>query len=362
MTEKINSIPFQSVLDTLVETGKSIPMSFLTRFSDIQSSDLALLKEAWPAIKTKSRLNLVEDLIKFNEKNTIVCFDDAATFFLSDEDPRVRVAAIRLLRESEDPRLVERLISMVERDKQFVVRAAAASGLGPFVLLGEFDKISPEKLSRIEHVLLPRITGTDDDLVRRGALEAMGYSSRKEMTRLIADAFEESDPDWIASALVAMGRTASEEWEMNVLRSLFHPDSVVRIEAIRAAGSLNLARAVEPLLEMLDAGGGNSKEMRFAAIWALSEIGGEKASAALEALLENAMNDEEADFIEEAIENIGNESVSLGIDFLDLDSPIHSGDEYGDSEDDLDEDELDTEDEDYDDEFSTGRGARREHD
>ncbi len=95
--------------------------------------------------------------------------------------PRVRVAAIRLLRESEDPRLVERLISMVERDKQVVVRAAAASGLGPFVLLGELDKISPEKLSHIEHVLLPRITGTDDDLVRRSALEAMGYSSRKEM-------------------------------------------------------------------------------------------------------------------------------------------------------------------------------------
>ncbi len=85
-----------------------------------------------------------------------------------------------------------------------------------------------------------------------------------------------------------MGRSASEEWEMHVLRSLFHPDSVVRIEAIRAAGSLNLARAVEPLLEMLDADGGKSKEMRFAAIWALSEIGGEKASAALEALLENA--------------------------------------------------------------------------
>ncbi len=56
------------------------------------------------------------------------------------------------------------------------------------------------------------------------------------------------------------------------------------------------------------------------------------------------------------------EAIRWELDFLDLDSPIHSGDEYGDSEDDLDEDELDEEDEDYDDESATGRGARREHD
>ncbi len=180
------------------------------------------------------------------------------------------------------------------------------------MLLGELDKISPEKLAHIERVLLPRITGTEDDLIRRSALEAMGYSSRKEMDHLIADAFEESDPDWVASSLVAMGRSASEEWEIHILRSLFHPDSVVRIEAIHAAGALNLSRAVEPLLEMLDLGGEMSKELRLAAIWALSEIGGEKASAALEALLDNALSDEEADFVEEAIDNIGSGSSSLG--------------------------------------------------
>jgi HEAT repeat protein len=361
MTEKINSIPFQSVLDALIESGKPFPSSFLTRFSDIQASDLALLKNHWADVKPKRRLSLVEDLIKFNEKTTIVCFDDVAIFFLSDEDARVRTAAIRLLRESEDPRLVDRLITLLERDKQLIVRAAAASGLGMFVLLGELDKISPEKLSRIERVLLPRITGTDDDLIRRGALEAMGYSSRKEIPGLIADAFDESDPDWVASALVAMGRSASEEWEMPILRSLFHQDAVVRMEAIRAAGALNLTRAVEPLLEMLDSGGEMTRELRYAAIWSLSEIGGEKASAALEALLDEAATDEEADFIDEAIENVGS-SNSLGLDFLDLNGLDHSGSEFEDSEEDLINDAFESEDEDLDDEPPSGRGARREYD
>ncbi|GAP20500.1 HEAT repeat domain-containing protein [Leptolinea tardivitalis] len=365
MPQNSNSIPFQSVLDALVENGKPFPASYLTRFSDIQSSDLALLKKTWEDVKPKRRLNLVEDLIKFNEKTTIACFDDVAVFFLTDDDARVRTAAIRLLRESEDPRIVERLIKLLEKDKQLIVRAAAAGGLGPFVLLGELDKISAEKLAHIERVLLSRITGTDDDLVRRSALEAMGYSSRKEMVNLISEAFEENDPDWVASSLVAMGRSASDEWEMHILRSLFHPDPVVRIEAIRAAGSLNLTRAVEPLLELLDAGESN-KELRFAAIWALSEIGGEKANAALESLLDNAATDEEADFIEDAIDNIGYGDSSLGLDFLDLDDLRQNASTYQDSDDELyEEDELDEEgygNDDYDQEPPSEQSARYDYD
>jgi hypothetical protein len=364
MTLKNNSVPFQAVIDELMENGKPFPGSFLNRFSDMPSDDLALLKTIWPEVKPKRRLSLVEDLVKFNENNTIVCFDDVAALFLKDDDLRVRVAGIRLLRESEDSRVVEPLISLLEHDKQFLVRAAAAVGLGQFVLLGELDKISPEKLARIERVLLPRITGTDDDLVRRSALEAMGFSSRKEMDRLIADAFEETDPDWIASALVAMGRSASEDWEMHILRSLFHPDMVVRIEAVRAAGALSLSRAVEPMLEMLD-GTEPNKEVRFAAIWSLSEIGGEKANAALEAMLDNAVSDEETEFIEQAIENSGSENGALGLDFLDLNDLTNtSSGRFADLDDEEDEDdygaeafkgEYDDEEADFDEDFNSSR-------
>ena len=319
MPLKTSDAPFQTVLDALVDTTSPFPGSFLTRFSDIQASDLNLLKNIWPTIKPKRRLSLVEELINLNEHSTIVCFDDVAVLFLEDEDTRVRTTGLRLLRNSEDFRLIPRLIRLLEKDKQVVVQAAAAGALGTFVLLGELDKISPEKLHQIEHALLPRITAANDDLIRRSALEAMGYSSRKEMDRLISDAFEESDPDWVASALVAMGRSSSEEWGMRILRSLIHPDSEVVMEAIRAAGMLNLAGAVEPLLEMLDSGEEMDKELRYAAIWALSEIGSEKASAALEALLENAETDEEADFVENAIENVDVGSESLGLDSLGLD-------------------------------------------
>jgi hypothetical protein len=123
----------------------------------------------------------------------------------------------------------------------------------------------------------------------------MGYSSRKEMERLISDAFEESDPDWVASALVAMGRSASEDWEMPVLRSLFHADSVVRLEAIRAAGTLNLTRAVEPAAasEPADQPGAPPEPTAVAAVTAAVPTDPDDAviSAAISAHIDSVVND-----------------------------------------------------------------------
>jgi hypothetical protein len=107
---------------------------------------------------------------------------------------------------------------------------------------------------------------------------------------------------------------------------------------------------------MLDSDGSMGKELRFAAIWALSEIGGEKAAAALEALLENAETDEEAEFVEEAIDNIGFGSDSLGLDFLDLES-LRQGN--------ADNDEYEVEDDDQDEETweddEPQSGSRKDH-
>jgi hypothetical protein len=116
------------------------------------------------------------------------------------------------------------------------------------------------------------------------------------------------------------------------------------------------------MLEMLD-GTEPNKEVRFAAIWSLSEIGGEKANAALESMLDNAMTDEEAELIEEAIDNSGTVNGALGLDFLDLNDL--SGSSTGrfadpdDDEDDMDDEdflgEYDDEEADYDEDLSSSR-------
>ena len=44
--------------------------------------------------------------------------------------------------------------------------------------------------------------------------------------------------------------------------------------------------------------------MHSAAIWALSQTGGERVRQVLEDLLENAEDDEDAEFLDEALENL----------------------------------------------------------
>jgi HEAT repeat protein len=181
------------------------------------------------------------------------------------------------------------------------VRAAATSALGRFVYLGEVEDIPEEDLHQIEDALIAVVQGSDDLLVRRHALESLGYSSRQEVPALIDQAFRSADKNWIASALFAMGRSANEEWAPQVLSMLDHTFPAVRAEAVRAAGELEINDAVQPLLDLLD---DSDEAVRTAAIWSLSQIGGEGVRDILEQLQEETEDEEEADFIESALDNL----------------------------------------------------------
>ena len=60
------------------------------------------------------------------------------------------------------------------------------------------------------------------------------------------------------------------------------------------------------------------EDVKKAAIWSLSEIGGLDARAALEGLLKSTTDDEEIEFLEEALENLDFTELSINFDLLDL--------------------------------------------
>jgi HEAT repeat protein len=149
--------------------------------------------------------------------------------------------------------------------------------------------------------LLHVTTGTDDKLVRRRALEALGFSSRDEVSPLIEKAYTMKDADWQISALFAMGRSADARWKSHVLARLEDSRPAVRAEAIAAAGELELKDAIKPLLKMVR---DDDEDVRIAAIWSLSQIGGERVAEALEALLEKTEDEDETELLEDALDNL----------------------------------------------------------
>jgi HEAT repeat protein len=329
---------FDEVREALLDNETPFPTGMLYFFSDITPADLAKLTEVWPEVWLERRRGLLEDMENMAENDTLLFFDHVAVMALEDEDPVARATAIRLLWQSEEEKLVPRLLQLLQEDPQAMVRAAAATGLGIFVYLGELEEISERTYKEIVESLVSTHLGADEVLVRRRALEALGYATHPEVPGFIQRAYDTNNEDWLQSALFAMGRTCDRErWGRLVLRMFDHPDAVVRYEAIRAAGELEMSSAREPLFDLLEEGTDDA-DIYFAAVWALSKIGGKGVRSLIEMGLEEAEDGEEIQFLEEALQNLDfTEQVNA------FDMMVFDEDDFDDWDDD-DDDDMDEDD------------------
>ena len=296
------STSFQTVLDALLSDRKDFPRRYLQEFSDMGTLELQTLLDVWPRVKPGRKLTLLEELDALAEIDTLVSFDDFARALLTDPEPEVRTRAIRLLDEYEDPKIVPSYLDMLKNDPDVNVRMEAANALNLFVDLGELEELSETIYHQVEDALLASANGEDDVRVRRAALESLGYSSRAEVATLIESAFHREDPAWRASSLVAMGRSADNRWDEQVTHSLVSENDRVRKAAVEAAGLLSLSSARTILLRML--GEEENDSILSAIIWSLSQIGGEDVRTYLENLLDQAEDDEQIAFLEEALDNL----------------------------------------------------------
>jgi HEAT repeat protein len=268
----------------------------------------------------------MEDLNDFGEGDASLEFYDVGMLALEDPDSIVRLFGVRVLDDYEADELLPVFLRMLTSDPAVEVRAAAATALSSYVYLGELEEIDLKDYKKVEDALLAVHQGTDEVLVRRRALEALGFSSNPEVTDLIQAAYDSGDPEWLISALFAMGRSYNEIWIPNVLAMLGDERPAVRAEAAEAAGELEIKKAREPLLQMLK---DPDEEVRAATIWSLSQVGGDDVREWLETLLEETEDDEEADLIEQALENLEfNEEFNLELmEFDEGETPADIDDE-----------------------------------
>jgi hypothetical protein len=294
--------PFQPVLDSLLDEKKDFPRKYLQQFSDLGELELKTLLDVWSRVSLKRKWTLLEGLETLSESDTLVNFDDLARALLSDADSTVRGRAIRLLRECEDVKLVPAYINILKNDSDVQTRAEAAAALGMFVDLGELEEISEAVQDQTEDALLEVANGNEDVKVRRRALESLGFSSRPEVAALIESAFQKEDAAWQASALFAMARSADSRWDEDVLISLRNDNRNVREAAVEAAGQLAIKTASPILLKMLE--DETDDDVTSAVIWSLSQIGGEDARTYIENLLDQTEDEEQIQFLEEALENL----------------------------------------------------------
>src|SRR3989304_3411053 len=210
-------VPFDDVVIALRDEEQPFPARYLYRLSALEDEELGLISRAWFGLSQQRRLGLLEDLETLAESNTLLQFDAINRIALGDDDPGVRVTAIRSLWPSEDGSFIPTLLDLLESDESSEVRAQAAAA--------------------------PHI--------RCRALESLGFSSRPEVPELIEHAFEDDSEEWAASALYAMGRSADDRWAPLVIDRLKDSNLDLSREAARAAGELELSGALPALGALL---------------------------------------------------------------------------------------------------------------
>jgi len=298
---EISELPFQTLIDALLDEDTPINPQYLYHLSDLEGEELTLFLETWPRLPLWRRQALMEDLHELGSADDLLSFEKIGRNVILDEDPQIRLLAVQVLWEFEARDLIPVYLQLLKSDPVAEVRAASASGLGQFVYLGEIDRLPAEVLEEIEDRLLHVFHHDQAVLVQCRALESAGYSSRSGIAKLIESAFNSDKHEMMTSALIAMGRSMDSRWETSILSMLNNTRPSLRAEAARAAGGIEIKDALSTLIELTT---DSEENVRLAAIWSLSEIGGERARHSLEKLFQESDDDHEADFLESALGHI----------------------------------------------------------
>jgi hypothetical protein len=308
-----------TIEDLIVALLDETPPStrFLVRMSGLEAKELEAVNKAWLSLSTSRKYTLLENLDDLAHSTTLVDFEPIYQLGLEDEDANVRQVAIRGLWDSENPALIRPLLLTALNQDEVEVAAEAAIALGHFLLLAVIAKISAARGEEIKQALIEVFLQEDaPEEVRQAAIQSLGYAADETISDLIQSAYDQGGNAWISAGLAAMGHSGEARWAKQVIDQLDSPDSDIRLQAVKAAGELELEGAEELLLTYLKE---SDENIRHAAIWSLSEIGDKGTQGALEQEQDQTDDPVEKELLEEAIDNI---SFRLGlIDFNILEAP-----------------------------------------
>jgi HEAT repeat protein len=252
----------------------------LRALSNLDSDQLAELQSAWPHLTTQRRVYLAEKMREMAEEDVNLDFTPIFHFTFSDVDERVRLSSIEGLWEDETPSLIDPLVILLRSDPSPLVRAASATALGRFLLLGEMERISRLRRDQAYSALMGAIlTSPPDSIVYQHALELLAYTSNEEVEGLIRDAYASGNMALRVTAVFAMGRSSDKQYSELVRKELTSVLPAMRAEAARACGELEVSEAAPELSKLVD---DSDKDVTTAALIALGQIGSDEARQLLE--------------------------------------------------------------------------------
>lgn len=281
--------------------------------SDLSPQNIQALKPTWRRLSPTYKHKILQALHEASETQFELNCRAIALLSIEDESGLVRAAALDLLQEEDSAETMRLFLNTARDDPDAYVKTRALTGLGKFILLGEYGEIPAPLAQEAQQLTLQLHRSPHESAeVRRQALEALANSNHPAVSQLIRAAYQQDDHLSKASALSAMGRTCDAQWQDILIEELANSDSQLVCEALRACGEIQLESSLESISQLTFS---DDCEIQLMAVWALGEIGGRRAFKMLSSLAEQVEDEEIEDVIDEALEAA---SFSLGGPMLDF--------------------------------------------
>ena len=279
-------VDLTELLETLIAGDRHV--SGVYGFNDLGSDDVEVLAALWSRIDPELRLAIVTDAIEFAAEDYRFDIERFLLAVSEDEDVAVRVRAIEGLGTIHEERVAIRLLDLLRDDVSDDARAQAATSLGPFVFLAEFDELAPALAERLELALYGVAEDEDESWhVRLRAAESVSaFGPNERVGALIARMWEEDEIGLRPGAILMVGRGNMRDWLPTVRQLLTDEDPSMRYEAVTAVGAMGDIDSLPDLSEI--ALHEDDVDVRHQAIISIGEIGGPRASRILTRLAEQA--------------------------------------------------------------------------
>jgi HEAT repeat protein len=337
-------VPVDQLMQRLIQERELPPIVDLFALSDLTSQDVEVVRQQWELVDVDRRRHVLAELVALQEGDIDLDLVRLLRVAMTDSDAQVRQIAITGLWEDGGVDLLGPLVQFLANDPDEEVRAAAATGLGTYVLAGELDELDSALAMRAEEALLAVLNNEAEPVeVRRRALESIAYSGEAGVRQLIEDGYYAANEGMRVSAVFAMGRSADVRWRGLVRAELRSPSAEMRAEAAISCGELGAKSAADDISALLQ---DRDERVRLAAILALGRLGGPAAQDALETVLLSD-NPIEVQAAEAALEEIQFFDQMDGIELFDetdeedeVESDARDEEWYDDFDDVLNDDDL----------------------
>ena len=281
--------------------------------SEPTPSDIHALTPLWRELPDQYKAHALRQLLEASEADFELSFNEIALLSLEDESSLARAVAVDLLWTDDSPATLRLIMERIRRDASAQVRVQALLALARFILLGEYEDIPAADAESARQLALDIYADSREALhIRCRALEAIGNSSHPALESMIREAYAAGVHDMKRSAIVAMGRSCSPVWRDILLEELDSADDEIVFEAAQACGHIQLKESIEKLRRLCLS---DDREIQLMAIWALGEIGGQRAYQALCDLEDETDDPELQEALDDAVDAAG---FSLSMSRLDL--------------------------------------------